>query len=405
MKLSSTAACQELLEFREDSSSKAWAVRETIRLVVRRMLPSAGGTGMILVFFFAFGFNTHIARAQSLTSNVVTVDGIKYPYTAAGIQAAINAANALIANSGTGAIVQLPAASIYLGSTGLTMKSHVCLMGTSSDATWLSYGGTGSAITVPLGTISSCIKHISIYLGYFAGANAVGISLLSAYRSGWITNYNRIDDVAVSAMTILPGQIGINISDSNGVPSGVSTSWFENIMILNVGQPIVNNGQEGNFWNDLIINGFSTIAVNDQHSNDEFWEGVRISGAMDPSGIGFVEGGVLNQIHLTCDFGIATQTCVKDVPWGKNIWDISALSPVGVTAATSHYREIGAFFGNIPSTFQVSSLAVTNTSSTISSTGAGCLEFGDSDGSGGVNYVTFAKGKMEVSIQKPGFCK
>jgi hypothetical protein len=329
---------------------------------------------LAIVLLLAGGwFGAHVANANSRSdvarasrrNNLIDVDGIIYPYTAAGIQAAIND---VPTPAGTGGAVMLPAAEIPLGSTGLTLRKHVCLIGISSDVTWLTYNGRGSAIRFPPGMEDSCLKHATVALGNGAGANAIGISLQGNYSRGLPTIYNKIEDVSIWTGAIRPGQIGMDLADLSQpqpAPSGVQLSWFNTIKIVNFGQPIVVNGQEGNFWNGIHIIGFSSVAVNDA-SNDDFWQ-LRISGATaSPSAKGFQEAGVLNQIHLTCDFGTGAQSCINDLG-EKNMWNVSALTPVGAVASSSFLHEVGARAGNIPSRFQVSSLAITGASSTVRS--------------------------------------
>jgi len=333
-------------------------------------------------------------------NNEIYVDGVTYPYNAAGVQAAINDVRS---PQGGGGAVILPAVEIALGSRGLTMRKHVCLIGISSDSSWLTYSGTGSAISFPIGMVDSCLKHLTVALGMDAGANASAISVQGNFNRGLATVYIKIQDVAVWTGVIKPGQIGMNLADlseTQPAPSGIQLSWFDAIKIVNFGQPIVINGQEGNFWNNIHINGFSSVAVNDAASNDNFWQ-LRLSGASArPSAIGFQEAGALNQVHLTCDFGVGLQTCVND-KGGKNIWDVSALTPVGTVASSSFLREVGATYGNISNNFQVSSLA----SSTVRNPVPNCLEIGNSDGSKGRNYITFLNGVISVTTTKPRACR
>ena len=112
----------------------------------------------------------------------------------------------------------------------------------------------------------------------------------------------------------------------------------------------------------------------------------------------------MNQIQLTCDFGKGAPTCINDAG-GKNMWDVSALTPVGTVASSSFLHEIGATAGNIPTQFQVSSLAITGASPTVRSGAPRCLEMSNSDGSKGLNYVTFLNGVMSVTKTKPESCR
>jgi hypothetical protein len=317
---------------------------------------------VIAVVMTSAWFGARVAKAISypaaanLGNHLIVVDGTTYPYTAAGIQAAIN--NVPTPN-GTGGAVMLPATEIPLGETGLTMRKHVCLIGVSSDSSWLTYSGAGAAITFPPRTIESCLRHVTVALGSRAGANAFGIRLLGNISGHQPTVYVKIQDVSISSSAFRPGQTGMDVEDLSRpqpAPSGVQLSWFDTIKIVNVGQPIVINGQEGNFWNGIHIDGFYSIAVNDAFGADDFWQ-IRITGpTRSSSSIGFQEAGRMNQIGLTCDFGKGSHMCINDTG-GKNMWDVSALTPPGVVASSSFLHEIGSNEGNIPSRYQVSSLA------------------------------------------------
>ncbi|MBV8452836.1 MAG: hypothetical protein JOZ29_11255 [Deltaproteobacteria bacterium] len=308
---------------------------------------------------------------------------------------------------GIGGAVMLPATEIALGSVGLIMRKHVCLIGVSSDSSWLTYNGTRSAITFPPGMRESCLKHVTVALGSGAGANATSISVQGNFGSDLPTVYLKIQDVSVWAGAVKPSQIGMDLADLSQpqpAPSGVQSSWFDTIKIVNLGQPIVVNGQEGNFWNGIQIDGFSSVAVNEESGDDNFWQ-LRITGGMaSPSAIGFQEAGRMNQVHLTCDFGIGAQTCINELG-GGNMWDVNALTPVGTIASSSFFRDVGAMYGGIPSNFQVSSLAITGASSTIRSGTSACLEMGNSDGSAGVNYITVLNGVTSVTTTKPSSCQ
>jgi hypothetical protein len=305
---------------------------------------------VIVLVPFAAWFGAQTTNRQPAATHAIQVDGTTYPLTAAGVQAAINAVETA---GGIGGSVKLPAGKIDLGSTALTMRKNVCLIGESSRSTWLTYNGTGAAITFPAGMQNSCLKQITVFLGASAGENATGITIQGDFNAGVPTIYNLIQDVAVSTGAVHAGQIGIHLS-GGGVPSSIQLSWFDTISVVNFGQPIVTNGEEGNFWNGIHVVGFSSVAVNDMMSNDIFWQ-IRITGGkvVTASAIGFQEAGVLNQIQLMCDFGVQpSQSCINDTG-GKNIWNISALSPHGRIAASSFANIVGAAGGNIPAKFQV----------------------------------------------------
>jgi hypothetical protein len=367
---------------------------------------TTGGVAVVILVLFALSTGARLANAQSTTNNAVTITGVNYGYSAAGIQQAINAVSKITATTGTAGVVILPAATINLGSTGLTIGSQVCLLGGSSDSSWLVYSGSGSAITFPPGTMDSCLKHITVDLKG-AGANAVGINLKGNFAAELPTNFIKIEDVTVTASQVEAGQIGLNLVDLSSptepYPSGVQLSWFDDILISNLGQPIVVSGQEGNFWSDIHINGFSAVAVNDTFTSDNFWQ-LRVTGpSASSSGIGFQEKGRMNHINVVCDFGTGG-SCVNDTG-GRNMWDVSALTPVGTVAANSFFQEIADSAYDIPSMFQVSSAAVTGLSSAIvSSPAPSCLEMGNSNGSAGTNYVTFLNGTMSVTATQPSSC-
>jgi hypothetical protein len=385
---------------------RALALQRVFQPPLRRATSAAGKAALLFLVLSALSFWAQLASAQSTTNNEVTINGNNYPYTAAGIQAAINAASNIANTTGTGGVVILPAATINLGSTGLTLPSSVCLLGASSDSSWLGYTGTGSAITFPVGTTQACLKHITVNLNG-AGLNAIGINLRGNFEAGYPDVFDKVEDVTVTAGAVEAGQIGINLVDlssaSQPYPSGVQLSWFDNILISNLGQPIVITGQEGNFWKDIHINGFSSVAVNSAFASDNFWQ-LRVTGpSVSSSGIAFQEAGRMNHISVVCDFGQGARTCVNDTG-GRNMWDVSALTPVGTVAADSFFQETAGFGHGIAPVFQVSSAAATGLSPTINSPAPSCLEMGNSNGSGGENYVTFLNGTMSVTTTPPSSC-
>jgi hypothetical protein len=362
---------------------------------------------MVLVLLSLIGFGAQLASAQCPNNNnVVTVDGTECPFTAAGVQTAINQASTLVGNGGTGAIVQLPAATIQLGSTGITLNTHVCLIGQSSDSSWLSYSGTGAAVAFASNTMDSCLRHVTIALVSGAGANAIGLNMQTNYSDNMIDEFAKIQDVTISASTVAPGQIGINLQDESSpqaAPSGIQLSWFDTIDIINLGQPIVALGGEGNFWSNIHISGFSCVALNDSLNGDNFWQ-LRITGpATSSTAVGIQETGRTNHFRLDCNFSQAGQTCIDDTGL-RNLWEVTTLAPVGTVTNNSFLNELGSTTGNIPSNFQVANAGVTTASSTIRSSGAACLEMGNSDGSAGTNYVTFSNGAISVSTSQPPNC-
>jgi hypothetical protein len=364
-----------------------------------------GATTMVFLLSIGGGFGAQAAIAQSTNNNVVTVDGVTYRYTTAGVQAAINNVSSVSATTGIGGAVMLPAATIIL-SSGLTMRSHVCLIGLSSDASWLAYSGSGSAVTFPPGVSDACLKYLTVGLAS-AGANAIGINVQGDYSAGLTTIYAKIQDVSVAGGAVKRGQIGMNVADlspSGPAPAGVQLSLFDTIKLVNLGQPIVVNGQEGNVWKGIHVNQFSSIAVNDELSIATFWQ-LRISGSsMSASAIGFQEAANMNQIEMVCDFGLGADRCINDLG-SENTWEVGTLTPTGTVASTSFLKVAGSRANNLPSNFQVSSVAVTGASPTIRSAAPTCLEMGNSDGSSGTNYVTFLNGSISATTTKPAACR
>jgi hypothetical protein len=407
MRLSVRTADKEVIESPEsaDRGCCILELQKRPRSWPRRVTLRAGAATLFLVLF-GFGFDALRCNAQSIANNVATVDGVRYPYTADGVQDAIDAVSRVALVTGIGGAVKLPAATIDLGSRGLAVRTRVCLVGVSSESSWLAYSGTGSAITFAPGTRNACLQHIAVNMSG-AGTNAVGISLQGNFAAGLSTEFTRIEDVQLTASPLEHGQTGLKLEDLSSelqpAPSGVSLSWFDGLEITNLGQPIVIRGQEGNFWNDIHIAGFSSIAVNDNFSSDNFWQ-LRLSGITPGSATGFLESGRMNHISLTCDFGQGGRTCLNDVN-GRNIWLVSAITPVGAVAPSSFLEEIAGLAHGIPSSFQVSNAAVTRASSPMSLGSNACLEMGNANGDAGTNYVTFQDGTMSVSTSKPASCR
>jgi hypothetical protein len=402
MERSSITVRKQLIKCPETAMARTYTPAQALQSPVVFALPRAA---MILVLLLLIGLDAQLASAQCPNSNnQVTVDGTECQFNATGVQAAINQASSLATSSGIGAVVLLPAATIQLGSTGITLASHVCLIGVSSDSSWFSYSGTGSAVTFASQSIDSCLKHVTIALSS-AGTNAIGLNLTTDDSANLITSFAKIQDVTIEASSLAPGQIGINLLDQSSPqasPSGIQLSWFDTIDIINLGQPIVAVGGEGNFWSNIHITGFSAAALSQSFTADNFWQ-LRITGpATSSTAVGVVQAGRTDHFRLDCNFSATGQTCINDTGT-ENIWEVSTLAPVGTVTNTSFLNELGSA-ANIASTFQVANVGITNASSSIRSSGAACLEMGNSDGSSGTNYVTFLNGTISVSTTQPSNC-
>jgi hypothetical protein len=344
---------------------------------------------------------TRIARAQTTSNNEVTINCNNYACTAAGIQAALNAVNQNVTSgNAVGGVVFLPAEQIFMGST-INIPSYICLEGQSTQSSWLSYTGNGSAIQFSNanGVSNACLENLTVNLNG-AGANAIGIDFESNFNNGEENALDKIEEVTVtSGGNVESGQIGINLRDNSSggqpLPSGNQLSLFEHLFISNMGQPIVTNGEEGNFWGDLQITGFYSTAVSDNYASDNYWQ-LRVTGpASTTTATAFYEYGRMNHINMTCDYGDENSgSCVEDVA-GKNIWNVSAISPVGTVQPNSHATIIGAQSHNLPTIEQTSDSAVLTT---------GCLGLVNSSGTSGMNYVTALDGALSINISLPGEC-
>ena len=86
-----------------------------------------------------------------------------------------------------------------------------------------------------------------------------------------------------------------------------------------------------------------------------------------------------------------------------NLWQL--LGSDGVTVLSEFDKN--GYLG-IGTTSPATSLQVAGTAPTVrigASSLAGCIEIGNSDGSAGINYVTFLSGVMSATTTKPSMCQ
>lgn len=280
-----------------------------------------------------------------LINNYIYVDGTKYAYTAAGIQAAINDANSAAGSGVAGTVILPPTVTfggnqIVLGATGLTLPSSVCLVGAGPNNTILRFNSTiGNAITLAAGTTYACLRDLT--LSFSASATSgVGIGISGNSGGGHPTEFNRFSNVHISFDAITGGQVGIKAVGTSQ-PTDISVNWFDNIEIDNADKPIICTHCEGNQWSNLnIVNwgaAVSQTAFAESDANDERISG-RIVANVNQAGVNYATDGVGNIVTLVCD-GFVAQTCINDTG-SRNMFQYSLIGPTrGTISSTSQVLE------------------------------------------------------------------
>lgn len=248
--------------------------------------------------------NQQISGPYSLTldsitagsfDNVLFVDGVKYARTAAGLQAAINA----IDNSGgKGGLVVVPGNDTFsLGTTSITLKNRVRVVGAGTRATNFSYSGTAAAF------IGDSVEHCSlenarVYVG--TSATAIGLSLLTTTSDVLYCDFQNLEIVGDGATS---GQQGIRAVASGG--RIVTENTFSNIRLQSLNRPIVKTDIEGNFWYGIVVeNWFGASAIGIESTSHAEIMDVRLATAQSgASKTGIAEAGNDNTFRVVADFG------------------------------------------------------------------------------------------------------
>lgn len=264
------------------------------------------------------------------------MDGIRYPVTAAGIQAAIDGcANSLPGpvyrtGLGPGGTVVLPdirdCGIIDLGTTTLQMRSRVHLTSTNSAGSWLTYSGSGAAINFPIATAYAGLSNISI-AGTGGSPTQIGINISGNFPVGLYTIGLNLSNLRVVFDAVNSGQIGLNFVGVAG-PADIQACLFHNIYVQEASNPIVSTNTEGNIWTALQVNNYGAGNFGFVHTNSmDNQIQARIIGPATVAGAFNSVGSLRNVVQLVMDIG--AMGGVQD-SGGMNVY---VLSPVAPTTA------------------------------------------------------------------------
>lgn len=282
----------------------------------------------------------------SFLNNTIWMDGVKYPYTAAGLQQAIIDANG---HGGLAGVVMIGSTAngvsslqqIALGSTTITMPSFTYIVGAGRDATGVDYQGTGAAFDFPAGTIESGI----INLGVEIDARQPGTCFTFEGNVSLPTHDNIIQNVSCGSSLATLGQIGMTLTPTPAGSNGanyIRDNIFQNVWFNNIQTPIVSNGDFSNKFTGITVDGFSdsTVAVNGGFYNDRLE--LTVHKEMSSNGTALNVTGYGNNIDLYCDIGqTAGNICLNDAGGGNHVVVSNLnLTPLGMTNATSYTENL-----------------------------------------------------------------
>lgn len=283
------------------------------------------------------------------------VDGTKYAITAAGIQAALN--DQAAAGGGTVLIQPGGALSIYvgnpltvsgspiaMGSTTLTIPSHVRLIGSAEHSgtvlRWTSTpsGAHSGSIVFAAGTQYGAVENLT--LSFSSGTSGASGIAADANVSN-ITAWNAIRNVFVNFESCGgTGSSGIFAPATLNSFSFVLNT-FDNIIVSCAAQFASVQSAEGNFWKGQCFNCgvasgtlFSEIQSNDEQVDVRMESG---SGS-GTNGVCYANSGQGNIVRLTCDATAAGWTALNDAPpAGGNTYQLSLIgtATLGTLASTS----------------------------------------------------------------------
>lgn len=281
-------------------------------------------------------FSTVAAFAQS--PNVFNVDGIKYPFTPAGIKQALN--DAARANGGAVVIMGSP---INMSGSSLIIPTNVCLSGvggTHTQLRWTSVPNPGGII-IPAGTNHSCVTNMSLWFAASASNNACGIRINGSPGAHHVTQFNTFRDLQISTDSPAPlpsGSVGI-FATGTTQPTDVSLNTFDNIVVQNMAQAFICAHCEGNWWKNvqgINLGANNSILFQEILSNDEVVDARMESGSNDgTNAVCYSNSGQLNQVRIVCDT-THPSSALQDTG-GRNNYSVSLLgsSSLGTLNPTS----------------------------------------------------------------------
>jgi len=282
-------------------------------------------------------------------NNIVWIDGVKYPYTAGGLQQAIIDANG---HGGLAGVVMIGSTAngintlqqITLGYNTIEIPSFTYIVGAGRDATGFDYNGSGCAFDFPAGTQSSGLFYLGIEQD--SGNSNSGVCF-----EGNAT-YPNFDNQLVGVFTAnnsgqfgyISGQKGIVLTSTPPGPNGstyIHNNIFRDVLIQGISQPVVVNADFQDRW-DVKIQGVgaSQTAFAGCPISDIIDLSVEDWTAVNPNTIGFgdtaYEGCTNNQVRAVVNLTGTGATMLNDAANGNMITiSDSNASGLGTPSPTS----------------------------------------------------------------------
>lgn len=292
-----------------------------------------------------------VRRQQLFDANhIIYVDGRTYAYTAAGIQAALNAAGSHTGirgsiDTGIGGSVILPDTSTFpggeisLGTGGLIIPAGVTLKCMTRHSCKLGKTGTGFAATLARNTFHAGIEGVVFdFPTPVSGQGCISITGNGA-MSQWSQD-NVIRDNSCNFATAVrgifaptAGTVGISLTGVSGT-SDVALNHIEDNVVMNAATPITINFAEQNWLEGNRIEGFIAPAVFLGATAEAIWgTGFRIAGnGSTGHAVSIASGSTRNHLSVWCDSGAAD--CFNDAG-GSNYLEGVGLNGASMSSGTA----------------------------------------------------------------------
>lgn len=285
----------------------------------------------------AIGVHTPNSAVFNQVNSTFYMDGTTYALNATGLQAAINAASALVQGTVRVGLTGVP--GIDLNTTTITLPANVCVIGDGTTASVITYRGTGAAIQMQY-TAGACIEHLTIRMAGASGA-ASAISIVANSGGGQNVYRNVFSDLLITSTAEVTGQTGISVSST--ALAQVFANSFDKITFNSIDLPYVSNNEEGNQFNNINIVAFGATGISVNGNDDQFTSVHVYGGPNVTSGsYAMVETGQINTVNIVTD--CMPCNAINDTG-GLNTILLVALNPRGPVAVSSNIQTLTATGG------------------------------------------------------------
>jgi hypothetical protein len=293
-------------------------------------------------------------HAPATSANIPIVSSANFT----SVQAALNAQ----------AHVMIPAATVALGATGLSIPTGKTLEGVNRQKSIITYTGTGCAITLD-STAGSVLRHLQVQVNS-ASATARGVCLKNTSGD---SKWNAIEDVTIIQTrqgTPIVGQVGLLFDGSAGGGNALYWNqvnhveiglWDKGIrMVGSVGSA---NGPNANTFVDVMVYASQHGASLEAYAGENSFFSLFCSASGYTGTDCLVLGDGTNPTSfnvfygLTSDQGVGPRTFTINANAYGNF--IQADSQSSGASVDSGFNNIITELGAAPSTTKVSKLSVT----------------------------------------------